>query len=593
MIRKKIWSLSFVFILILGLGASYLTAWETPWVIAGKDGHSYYKSEIAFGPSGAVYVTYREKQNATGLSDIYLCTYTGKDWTYENVSEGATFWAKYKSYEADVVVDMDERVHVAWVAHDKIVPGVHYLKYRTKKGSTWSEIYDMGNINMPSSSDHCFDLRLDVDGNFNAHIVTYLDKDTSIWYTAKYGDTIIPIRRVGGGGYRDKHPDIAVDNNFVHVLWMRKMGTPYHMYHQKWENKLDGAISAPRRITPVPKDDYSLQKGRIDVDSDGKIHMLEFAKSGNPKKLKYYKEQADGSMSKYVNLSHPEKLELYHYADIIVRGDTIFTSWQLGKTYEYIGGVALYYNWKRNGQWEGYQVFPSPGVLHQAADLTIDGQIAAITYVEANHRIKMMSSEPIMATGLLEAEFTYPATIFSGSEVTFDASACTALNPDANIVSYTWDFGDGTIETTSNPTITHMYNAYHTNAEVLLTITNDSEDTGEISKSIYIDGLYGALVTSTEAKRVRTLFFNRPAYEISWTDNPKNTEAGYPSIVRYEIWRAEASSSLNDGDYSKAGEVNAGTTYFLDYFGLKDGVDYVYAIRCIDSEGHISPINNL
>ncbi len=78
-----------------------------------------------------------------------------------------------------------------------------------------------------------------------------------------------------------------------------------------------------------------------------------------------------------------------------------------------------------------------------------------------------------------------------------------------------------------------------------------------------------------------------------WTDNPKNEAAGYPSITRYEIWRAPVRSIMYENAYVLIAEVDASVTQFLDYQGVEDNVSYVYSIRSVDAEGHISPFDNL
>ncbi|MCD4739933.1 PKD domain-containing protein, partial [archaeon] len=52
------------------------------------------------------------------------------------------------------------------------------------------------------------------------------------------------------------------------------------------------------------------------------------------------------------------------------------------------------------------------------------------------------------------AAFTAPIEATVGEEIIFDASA--SFDPDGTITSYKWQFGDST-ETTTNPTITHIY----------------------------------------------------------------------------------------------------------------------------------------
>jgi len=58
-----------------------------------------------------------------------------------------------------------------------------------------------------------------------------------------------------------------------------------------------------------------------------------------------------------------------------------------------------------------------------------------------------------------QASFIYwPATLYENMTIEFDASSSTAEGYNDTITSYTWNFGDGTPETTeTTPTITHKY----------------------------------------------------------------------------------------------------------------------------------------
>jgi len=178
---------------------------------------------------------------------------------------------------------------------------------------------------------------------------------------------------------------------------------------------------------------------------------------------------------------------------------------------------------------------------------------------------------------------------FWGSNNIFDATPCTALNPGKNIVSYEWNFGDGTTLTTTNPVATHSFQTYGSVVRVTLKITAQNGEMGTIYKDIHIHALYTGIVTSLVPRQLKTLFFNRPANEIHWTANPKNDAAGY-SISSYEIWRATVSSGAN---YILVTRVGADVTQFLDYQGLQSNVQYLYSIRSVDNLGHISPFNNL
>jgi hypothetical protein len=62
-------------------------------------------------------------------------------------------------------------------------------------------------------------------------------------------------------------------------------------------------------------------------------------------------------------------------------------------------------------------------------------------------------------------------------------------------------------------------------------------------------------------------------------------------IPKFEIWRALSGSVITEADYQKVGEVNASVFSYFDYNGLVDGSTYVYVIRCVDADGHRSPID--
>ena len=64
------------------------------------------------------------------------------------------------------------------------------------------------------------------------------------------------------------------------------------------------------------------------------------------------------------------------------------------------------------------------------------------------------------------AQGTTPANVVA----TFDASSST--DPDGQVVSYFWNFGDGTTQTTSIPTVTHKY-ATNGTYDVTLRVTDN------------------------------------------------------------------------------------------------------------------------
>ncbi|MCP5052711.1 MAG: PKD domain-containing protein [bacterium] len=587
--KERLLTIAFFAVLALSFTVfpSLLMAWETPMALASGGGSKFYKPEIGFAPSGAVFVVYREK-GSVGNSDIMMARYDGKEVTHENVSNTVTLWPKYKCYEPDIEITADGVIHVIWVTHDRNVVDTHFVKYRYKDGNTWSDVINLGTLHM-HEDDVVFDMRLGVDNNHNVHVILQEEHQVVVRYFAKFGDTILPMENIGNGGSRLKHPDIAVDDNTVHMIWMRKIGFPYVIMHQKRENRLGGTKSEIRQVT-FPIGTYASQKSRIDLSTDGRLHLAEWYKTGIVKKLKYWEENTNGTFKSYVNLSHPDKLQLYHWAGLEVRDDSIIGTMQLGST---SGGSGVYYNWKRNGQWGGYSKIPNTvSPVHTSVDLSADGQVAAVTYGKTSSAVMLVSSEEITALGTLETEFTRPPKVFWGSEITFDASNSVALNPDVNIVSYLWDFGDGSIQTTSGPVVTHNFTNFGVTMQVTLTITSETGESGIYVEEVMIDALYSGIISSIVPRTIRSYFFNRPANEVSWNANPKNVAAGYPSITGFEIWRARTTGFPTDDQYVLIGEVGSGVTTFLDYRGLEANGHYVYSIVSVDSEGHRSPYNH-
>ncbi|ADG13208.1 PKD domain containing protein [Methanocaldococcus infernus ME] len=80
-----------------------------------------------------------------------------------------------------------------------------------------------------------------------------------------------------------------------------------------------------------------------------------------------------------------------------------------------------------------------------------------------------------------KADFNY--ITYNNLTVLFNASS--SYSPNGNITKYIWDFGDGTSEETSNPTITHRYNRSGVYL-VTLTVIDNKGLSDTCSKSIYI-----------------------------------------------------------------------------------------------------------
>ncbi len=76
-----------------------------------------------------------------------------------------------------------------------------------------------------------------------------------------------------------------------------------------------------------------------------------------------------------------------------------------------------------------------------------------------------------------------PTPIFVNQSVEFNASS--SYDPDGSIISYSWDFGDGSNATTIQPFVTHRYEQTG-DYTVVLTVMDDDSATNSTSKEIYV-----------------------------------------------------------------------------------------------------------
>lgn len=82
------------------------------------------------------------------------------------------------------------------------------------------------------------------------------------------------------------------------------------------------------------------------------------------------------------------------------------------------------------------------------------------------------------------ADFTYsPTSPLVNEQVLFNASA--SSDPDGSIAGFSWDFGDGNITNTPDPTVTHTY-ATPENRTVTLTVVDSDGLTSTLAKTVLI-----------------------------------------------------------------------------------------------------------
>ncbi len=180
------------------------------------------------------------------------------------------------------------------------------------------------------------------------------------------------------------------------------------------------------------------------------------------------------------------------------------------------------------------------------------------------------------------AEFVFsPSTGIYPVEVTFDAS--TSQDPDGDIVSYSWDFGDS--GRAGGVFVKHTYERWGTFV-VRLVLRDNEGATGVKTHNIEILRLFQPLNIRWETKIDESLLQSRRVALVTWSKNPANDALGV-QIVFYRVYRKKLGES--DTAYLFCGEVTAGVYQFLDTDIGKDDV-YLYTVTALDSQGHESPI---
>lgn len=112
------------------------------------------------------------------------------------------------------------------------------------------------------------------------------------------------------------------------------------------------------------------------------------------------------------------------------------------------------------------------------------GRYKVILTVTDNDGNKTNGTADIDVTSALPPTADFLFNLNPGLAVSFNASASSATN--GTIVSYSWDFGDATQETTSNPTINHIYISVGSYL-VVLTVTDSNGNTGSTNKSVTVN----------------------------------------------------------------------------------------------------------
>lgn len=148
------------------------------------------------------------------------------------------------------------------------------------------------------------------------------------------------------------------------------------------------------------------------------------------------------------------------------------------------------------------------------------------------------------------ASFTYsPSAPMPGDIITFDASSSYA--PSGTIVSYTWDFGDGTVVTVTGPTVTHSYTIDGTYTVQLTVVdTNSAQDAAsvviDVSTTVFFRVVFSGTLIPISGVKV-TAYVNFGPGWVTAPVGPSGFEIKYDNMTQPNLASTSAQRYRNPG----------------------------------------------
>jgi DNA-binding beta-propeller fold protein YncE len=237
----------------------------------------------------------------------------------------------------------------------------------------------------------------------------------------------------------------------------------------------------------------------------------------------------------------------------------------------------------------GSSLFYTPGQFVTFMDTTTG---AAST-------LQLSSADQSALTGVSITPDPAPTARFSrsasGSTVTFDASA--SSSPIGTIATYAWDFGDGQMETTTTPTISHTYSTGG-DYTVTLTVTN----TGGTSTAVTFTGQTvsnwgGPSAVTTQQITVQTIGVTKFKGKVHRNHKEKKvylktkwSKSLIPNTRKYEIFERNKKIATVKANHKRHKTLRLHPHHFphsvsKDY---RHYLDHKYNIRVVNTSDQIS-----
>lgn len=378
-----------------------------------------------------------------------------------------------------------------------------------------------------------------IDGYENVHMI----------YTGRGGPTY--YMRKGGAGAGWTTPDIISTantditthsymkyaNGLLHAVWRQREGSGQYIFYCC--GNTNGGWDVPIKVSHAGSGEFPL----LDVDKQGRVHIV-------------YSDTGVGGERDvfYVRLDQITSFPIANFNAVPTQGDPpLYVSFDASASYDPDGKIIAY-NWDfgDGASGEGVQtnhIYTKKGVHTVTLTVSDDDEQSS-----TGNATITVGSPPI-------AKFSATPTA-GGSPLTVFFNASESTDPDGNIISYNWDFGDGT--TGVGKTVTHVYTNKGTRIATLTVTDNEG---------------------FTDSESVEIKISSDPIARIKYS--PKSGEP--PLLVSFDASKSKPSDKNNgkvvtyEWDF---GDGNVGSGIKPKHSYKKPG-DYIVTLKITDNQNMI------
>ena len=558
---------------VLGLAGFFLLFLAVNSWLSGKQnvsrspGLESLSPRIAADSMGNFHVVWGESVRNTTRGDAYYAKYDIGTQTWStplNLSNNERVFSE-EERPVGIAVDGSDNIYVIYVEKNAI-------SLRIFSGGSWGAPFLLASW----GSGDCDSARVAVDSLGNIFTCWWTLDSYQVHSRARVNGIWEDAQVISAG--QSEFCDIAVGTNAVFACWTAKYKTSvYQIFYVRRSTALNANWTAPQIMY---QGTHEQQDPAVEADSSDIAHIV-FTSAFETAELKAVL-YCRWTGTRFVAPVAVSQTTLLNNPALDERANNLYACWQVGLSGN---GTRVDTSNQFNGDWTNVAAVPdSAGATY--CDVAVDPTGIPIFYVwDQGGEIwcNMGQSGPVPPDNeppAAEFEFT-PTTAIFPAEITFNASS--SRDPDGDIVSYSWDFGDG--GRVGGVLVNHTYDRWGTFV-VRLVVRDNGGATGVKTHNIEILRLFQPLNIRWETKIDESLFQSRRVTLVTWSQNPANDALGV-RIDFYRVYRKKPGES--EAAYLLCGEVTAGVYKFLDANIGKDDV-YVYAVTARDSQGHESPI---